>query len=69
MVTRAVRIAQFATDKEPESDSTLELLCEDHNGTYPLPFPCRRVGGEWLNQTTGQIIEAEIVGWRAWKNA
>ncbi len=67
MVTRAVRIAEFTTGNEPEPGATLELLCQDHNGTYVLPFPCRRVGGEWHNQSTGEAIEAEILGWRVWK--
>jgi hypothetical protein len=67
LVTRAVRIAEFTTDKEPEHDIALELLCQDHVGTYALPFPCRRVTGHWRNQRTGQLIEVAIVGWRLWK--
>jgi hypothetical protein len=67
LVTRAVRIAEFTTDKEPEPGIALELLCQDHVGTYALPFPCRRVAGQWRNQRTGQIIEVAIVGWRTWK--
>ncbi len=66
MATRDDRIARFTSDEEPEPDIALELLCEDHNGTYVLPFPCRRVGNEWWNQSTEQIIEAKIVGWRMW---
>ncbi len=67
MVTRAVRIAEFTTDKEPEVGIALELLCQDHNGTYALPFPCRRVVHEWHNQVTKEVIEAEIRGWSVWK--
>jgi hypothetical protein len=67
LVTRAVRIAEFTTDKEPVPGISLELLCQDHNGTYALPFPCLRVGREWHNQGTGEAIEAEILGWRVWK--
>ncbi|MDR3448746.1 MAG: hypothetical protein P4M15_03175 [Alphaproteobacteria bacterium] len=67
MATRSERIAEFETDEEPSETEDVELLCEDHNGTYPLPFRCRRVGREWRNQTTGQIIEADIVGWRPWQ--
>ncbi len=65
-MTRAERIADFAKDKEPEPGINAELLCEDHNGTYALPFPCDRVGGAWRNQGTGEIIEAEIIAWRVW---
>jgi hypothetical protein len=69
MITRDERIAQFTTEEEPGSDIALELLCEDHRGTYALPFPCRHTGGEWFNQTTGEVLESEIVGWRVWKGA
>jgi hypothetical protein len=69
LTTRSLRIAQFTTDKEPEANAAVELLCEDHNGTYALPFPCRRIGDGWCNQTTGEIIEAEIIAWRAWKRS
>ncbi|QAY96923.1 hypothetical protein CWB41_15250 [Methylovirgula ligni] len=67
MATRSERLAEFEADKEPSATEDVELLCEDHRGTYTLPFPCRRVGREWCNQTTGQIIEAEILGWRLWQ--
>lgn len=66
MVTREVRIAEFTTGKQPESNVALELLCQDHNGTYTLPFPCRRIDHEWRNQVTGEVIAAEILGWRIW---
>ncbi len=69
MVTWTARVAAFTIDEEPRPEEEVELLCEDHCGTYLLPFPCRRVGREWHNQTTGQIIEVTIVGWRTWKSA
>lgn len=40
------------------------LLCEDHNGTYVLPFPCRWADGAWRSTTTGSRIEVNVVGWR-----
>ncbi len=67
MATRAALIAEFKTDMEPEAGIALELLCQDHNGTYALPFPCRRVESEWRNEGTGEVIEAEILGWRIWQ--
>lgn len=44
MATRAERLAEFTTDKEPQPGSEVELLCEDHNATYVLPFSCQRTG-------------------------
>ncbi len=66
MATRAERVADFRTDQEPQSGFEVELLCEDHNGTYVLPFPCRRVNGAWLNTKTGEDLQAEVIGWREW---
>lgn len=47
-------------DRIAQHDRCLGAVGRDHNGTYVLPFPCRRVGNEWWNQTTGQIIEADL---------
>lgn len=66
MATRSGRLAEFKVDQEPQPGSDVELLCEDHNGTYLLPFPCRRVEGAWLNKKTGEKVQAEVVGWRPW---
>jgi len=67
MATRAERLADFTTDREPQPGCEVELLCEDHNGTYVLPFPCQRVKGAWLNIKTGEDVEAGVLGWRDWK--
>ena len=40
MATRQQRINNFNSDGEPPAGYWMELLCEDHNGTYVLPFPC-----------------------------
>jgi hypothetical protein len=66
MATRAGRLAEFTTGHAPQSASEIELLCEDHNGTYVLPFPCHRCGGAWFNSKTGEAVESEVVGWRSW---
>jgi hypothetical protein len=42
----------------------VQVLCEDHSGTYQLPFPCRWVDGEWRNSESGSTVEATVVGWR-----
>jgi hypothetical protein len=63
----AARLAQFTTDKDPLADQAVEVLCEDHNGTYTLPFLCRLQAGVWLNAGTGHAVEAAVVGWRVKK--
>jgi hypothetical protein len=64
MATRQKRIGAFAHDGVPPADEPLELLCEDHVGTYVLPFLCRWSKGTWLNMDTNSQIEAMVVGWR-----
>jgi hypothetical protein len=66
MATRAGRLAEFTTDQEPRAAADIELLCEDHNGTYVLPFPCHRRGGAWFNSKTGEAVAGAVVGWRSW---
>ena len=64
MVTREQRIAEFTADDNPPTDMIVELLCEDHRGTYVLPFNCARTDGEWQNARTGERIEVTVLGWR-----
>ncbi|MFY9627064.1 MAG: hypothetical protein WAK03_02780 [Methylocystis sp.] len=59
------RVAEFIADRYPQDDAPVELLCMDHNGTYLLPFPCRRAADGWRNVVTGERIEAEVAGWRS----
>ncbi|BAR54759.1 hypothetical protein NK6_1575 [Bradyrhizobium diazoefficiens] len=42
----------------------VEVLCEDHSGTYQLPFACRYVEGRWQNHEAGIAVEATVIGWR-----
>lgn len=42
----------------------LELLCEDHVGTYVLPFLCQWTNTDWQSVESGQRIEATVIGWR-----
>src|SRR5258707_1229221 len=46
MVTRQQRLNDFESNGQPPAGELMELLCEDHNGTYVLPFPCL-----WVAQT------------------
>lgn len=46
-------------------DRPLELLCEDHIGTYVVPFPCQWMSQYWQSAETGERILATVLGWRA----
>jgi hypothetical protein len=64
MATRERRLAEFNGEGEPPPDQPVQVLCEDHSGTYQLPFACRFVDGEWRNNESGVAVEATVVGWR-----
>ncbi len=64
MATRQARIDAFIHDGVPPAGQPLELLCEDHVGTYVIPFLCRWSGGSWQSVDTSNPIEAMVVGWR-----
>jgi hypothetical protein len=66
MAARSARIEQFIVDQDAPEGALAALLCEDHVGTYTIPFPCRRSDGAWLNARTDERIEVEVVGWREW---
>ena len=63
MATRERRLAEFNGSGEPP-DQPVQVLCEDHSGTYQLPFACRWVDGAWRNNESGGAVEATVVGWR-----
>jgi hypothetical protein len=65
MATYEYRISEF-NQGEPPAEAMLQLLCEDHNGTYTLPFACIRVAGRWLNAKSRHAIECTVRGWRPW---
>lgn len=64
MATRDRRLAEFDGAGEPPPGLPLEVLCEDHSGTYQLPFACRYVEGRWQNHEAGIAVEATVIGWR-----
>ena len=64
MATRDRRLAEFDGAGEPPPGLALEVLCEDHSGTYQLPFACRYVEGRWENNEAGIAVEATVIGWR-----
>ncbi len=67
MATRQYRLNEFRQDAPP-AKQPIELLCEDHNGTYALPFPCEWADGGWRNQITDVAVDASVIGWRGWKD-
>ncbi|HEY0328605.1 MAG TPA: hypothetical protein VGC77_05840 [Rhodopseudomonas sp.] len=64
MATREKRLAEFNGNGDPGPDQLVEVLCEDHSGTYQLPFACRMIDGEWRNAQSDSVVEATVVGWR-----
>jgi hypothetical protein len=64
MVTRRNRLNDFITDRDPPPDDLVQVLCEDHVGTYVISFPCQRTDGTWRNQATGEVIAGVVIGWR-----
>jgi len=64
MATRQQRIGDFTHEGAPPADQPLELLCEDHVGTYVVPFLCRWTSGTWQSVATNTPIEVTVLGWR-----
>jgi hypothetical protein len=67
MATRDYRLAEFNQGPPPPNQS-LQLLCEDHNGTYLLPFRCEWRDGAWYRVENTKPLEAKVVGWRTWRS-
>jgi hypothetical protein len=64
ILARQKRLADFAGEGTPPAGQACDLLCEDHVGTYDLPYPCVWAEGTWRNATTGERVKAGVVGWR-----
>ena len=64
MASRQERIDAYTHHGTPPTDRPQELLCEDHVGTYVIPFPCQWHDGHWQSVQTNDRIEATVVGWR-----
>ena len=64
MATRERRMAEFDGTGAPPAGLQVQVLCEDHSGTYQLPFQCRWIDGEWVNSESGGKVEATVIGWR-----
>ncbi|MFZ1923731.1 MAG: hypothetical protein WAU57_19095 [Xanthobacteraceae bacterium] len=64
MATRQARLDAFTHDGDPPAEEPLELLCEDHVGTYVVPFLCRWTNAAWHSVESGERIQAAVIGWR-----
>jgi hypothetical protein len=64
MVTRAERLQDFIIAANPPNGTVVEVLYEDHVGTYLLRFLCRSTPEGLRNEGTGELIEGRVVGWR-----
>jgi hypothetical protein len=64
IASRQRRLAEFPGEGIPPVDTVCELLCEDHVGTYTLPYLCHWSGGTWRSVGTGEKVMAGVVGWR-----
>jgi hypothetical protein len=65
MATRQARLDEFPSDAERPAGQLFEILCEDHNGTYALPFLCYWHEEGWWNAETKELIDAKVVAWRS----
>lgn len=63
MVTRQERVSEFSQSVPPNNKSA-ELLCEDHCGTYVIPFLCERRNGAWYKIGDSRPVDANVIGWR-----
>lgn len=64
MATFQERMAEFISDRYPDDEIPVELLCKDNKGTYLIPYPCCRFDDEWRNFETDETVSASILGWR-----
>jgi len=39
----------------------------DRDGVHSLVFPCRRAGIDWINATSGGVVEVHPTHWRTWR--
>ena len=53
MAARQERIDAFIHEGSPPADQPLEILCEDHVGTYVIPFLCQWTEGAGLESGEG----------------
>jgi hypothetical protein len=65
IAARQKHLAKFPGEGTPPGAVACELLCEDHVGTYSLPYLCHWSNGSWRSIETGEPVKAGVVAWRA----
>ncbi len=61
---RMQRLADYPGEGVPPPETACDLLCEDHVGTYAIPYACIWAQGAWRNLVTGEPVKAGVVAWR-----
>jgi hypothetical protein len=61
---RRRRLADFPGEGVPPTGRACELLCEDHVGTYTLPYLCHWSNGTWRKVGTEEPVQTGVVAWR-----
>jgi hypothetical protein len=64
IAARRKRLDNYPGYGTPPPGAACELLCEDHVGTYALPFLCQWSDGTWRNIKTGEPVLGGVVAWR-----
>jgi hypothetical protein len=64
LLARRKRLDDYPGEGTPPDNRACELLCEDHVGTYELPYSCHWSGGEWRNLATNEPVIGGVVAWR-----
>jgi hypothetical protein len=54
VVTRIARLKDFRTDGYPGGELPVQILAEDHVGTYILSFPCEHMNGGVAERDDGR---------------
>ena len=64
IAARMKRLDDYPGEGLPPPGTACELLCEDHVGTYALPYLCQWSDGTWRNIKTGEPVIGGVVAWR-----
>lgn len=64
IAARMKRLDDYPGEGLPPPGTACELLCEDHVGTYALPYLCQWSDGSWRNIKTGEPVIGGVVAWR-----